>query len=140
MKNTKKLLALFVAMAMLVTVCVPFGAVFAAAGDAEIQIWQNGSQLSNGAEVARNSDVEVRIVMDTSGMTALYGYTLETDLSDADSVELPAGVEASANMYVSTTSSSVRVGANATADLLGKVNANNGVLATFTTSVGRSRT
>ena len=140
MKNTKKLLALFVAMAMLVTVCVPFGAVFAAAGDAEIQIWQNGSQLSNGAEVARNSDVEVRIVMDTSGMTALYGYTLETDLSDADSVELPAGVEASANMYVSTTSNSVRVGANATADLLGKVNANRGVLATFTTSVGRSRT
>lgn len=136
MKNTKKLLALFVAMAMLVTVCVPFGAVFAA-GNAEIQIWQNGSKLSNGAEVARNSDVEVRIVL-TSVPTTLYGYTFETDLSDADSVELP--VQASDDVYVSTTGNSVRVGANAAADLAAAVTANDGVLATFTTSVGRSRT
>ena len=129
MKNIKKLLTLFVAMAMLVTVCVPFGAVFAADIKAEITITDLEGNTITG-EVSRNSDVIVTIK--ATGLSNLHGYTLVTGLDiGADNVDLP--VDAGEDTYVSVSNGTIRVGSKNVIALT------DNTLATITTSVGRSR-
>ena len=136
MKKNKKLLALFVAMAMLVTVCVPFGAVFAAdtSADATISITNlDGSAITG--EVSRNTDVKVTISLN-SAVTNLYGYTILTNIPAAAEVELPAGIVSSDTTYVNISDpTEIRVASSE--DLASKIT--DGVLVTFYASVGRSR-
>lgn len=138
MRKNKKLLALFVAMAMLVTVCVPFGAVFAAdsSADATISITDLEGNAITG-EVARNTDVKVTIGIDMTSVTDLYGYTIITKgIPDTAEVTLPAGIIASDTTYVNVSDpSEIRVASSE--NLASKIT--DGVLVSFIASVGRSR-
>lgn len=129
MKNIKKLLTLFVAMAMLVTVCVPFGAVFAANENATIKVTDLEGNPIGDKEVSRNT--KVRITIELAASATVKGYTLVTGLNlSADEIVAPV---ADANTYVGVEDGVIRVGSSKDGGITGTA------LATIETSVGRAR-